>query len=328
MVSHPLVSIITPTYNHEKYIDQCIESAIEQTYPHWEQIIIDDGSTDGTAEIIAGFDDKRIDYFRQENKGIWHLGEIYNDALRRSKGKYIAILEGDDYWPAYKLEHQIRALEESSAALSWGIGALTDSNGNITSYRPDDIRPFLGISRHEMIRDLLFHNPITACTVICRKSALDAIGGFKQPECVPYVDRPTWLELGLKGDFLVIDDILGYYRIHERQVTSRMRLSMFKASKHTAEFFSCLPEDTRTAIAGPGCDLAGLDSRLAESFYYFGRACLIEKDWNMAEKSFLKAFARCSPQTKAKAAAGLLCGRCRLDMEWLAKAMNNPSIDN
>ena len=59
-MSKILVTIITPTYNHERYIDRCIESVISQTYSNWEQIIIDDGSTDKTAEIIAHYSDSRI----------------------------------------------------------------------------------------------------------------------------------------------------------------------------------------------------------------------------------------------------------------------------
>jgi glycosyltransferase involved in cell wall biosynthesis len=327
MAAHPLVSIITPTYNHERFIAQCIESVLAQTYPHWEQIIIDDGSTDRTAEIVAGYDDERIAYIRQDNRGIWRLGDIYNNALRRSNGEFIAVLEGDDYWPPYKLDRQIGAFEGSEAVLSWGIGELVDRNGKLISYRPNNIGPFIGMSRYDMLRDLLFNNPITACTVICKRNALISIGGFKQPEYVPYVDRPTWLELGLRGDILAIDDILGYYRIHEHQVTSTMKRAMFKASTHTAKFFSSLPQEIRTAIAGDGCDPAKLDAKLAESFYYFGRACLIEKNWKAARENFLKAFIKCGTGTKAKAAAGLICGMCRLNMEWIAKMLNNPSID-
>jgi len=170
MAARPMVSIITPTYNHERFIAQCIESVLAQSYPYWEQIIIDDGSTDRTSEIVARYRDDRITYTRQENRGIWQLSRIYNDALMRSKGQYIAILEGDDFWPPHKLERQMKAFEESNADISWGRGALTDSNGNITSYRPDDISLFLGISRHDMLRNLLFHNPITACTVICKRA--------------------------------------------------------------------------------------------------------------------------------------------------------------
>jgi len=301
---------------------------LAQTYPHWEQIIIDDGSTDRTGEIAASYDDERISYIRQNNQGIWRLAETYNNALRRSNGGFIAVLEGDDYWPPHKLMRQMGAFEGSRAVLSWGKGALTDSKGNIISYRPDDIRPFIGISRYDMLRDLLFNNPITACTVICRREALTSIGGFKQPEYAPYLDRPTWLELGLRGDFLVIDDILGCYRMHERQVTSTMKLAMFKAGRHTADFFSSLPLEIRNAIAGNGRDPAELDARLAERFYYFGRACLVEGNWDAAQENLLKAFNGCGLGTKAKAAAGLICGKCRKDMEWIAEILKESRIDD
>ena len=76
-----LVSIITPTYNHEKFIGNCIESVLAQTYPYWEQIIVDDGSNDDTGKIIASYKDKRIKYIKQKNKGIWKLKETYNKAL-------------------------------------------------------------------------------------------------------------------------------------------------------------------------------------------------------------------------------------------------------
>jgi len=70
----PFVTIITPTYNHEKFIGQCIESVLAQTYPHWEQIIIDDGSIDHTREVVLRYRDNRIKYVYQENLGILEAG--------------------------------------------------------------------------------------------------------------------------------------------------------------------------------------------------------------------------------------------------------------
>jgi len=102
-----LVSIITPTYNHENFIGKCIESVLAQTYQHWEQIIVDDGSDDDTKQTIAKYHDKRIKYIKQENKGIWRLNETYNTALKHSNGEIISILEGYDFWPPDKLEKQL-----------------------------------------------------------------------------------------------------------------------------------------------------------------------------------------------------------------------------
>jgi glycosyltransferase involved in cell wall biosynthesis len=87
-----LVTVITPTYNHEQYIRACIESVLSQTYPKWEQVIVDDGSTDKTPEIIGSYKDKRIRYVRQENVGIFRLPETYNRALAAARGELIAML--------------------------------------------------------------------------------------------------------------------------------------------------------------------------------------------------------------------------------------------
>src|SRR5947207_2132870 len=82
-------SIVTPTYNHERFIGACIESVLAQSYTNWEMIIVDDGSTDNTWNILQYYTkiDARIRPFHQENKGIWCLAETYNFALQHSRGE-------------------------------------------------------------------------------------------------------------------------------------------------------------------------------------------------------------------------------------------------
>jgi glycosyltransferase involved in cell wall biosynthesis len=123
----PIVSIITPTYNHKNFIDKAIESVLAQTFSDWELIVVDDASTDQTPLIIEQYcqRDKRIKFLPHSfNWGKSRLADIYNQALELCKGKYIAILEGDDLWPAYKLEVQIPMLEsDPEAVLSHGAVA-------------------------------------------------------------------------------------------------------------------------------------------------------------------------------------------------------------
>ena len=116
----PLVSIITPTYNHEKYIGDCIRSALAQTYQNWEIIIVDDGSTDNTPGIIRGFNDSRIKYIRQDHQGGSQLSSIYNTALRQAKGDLVAILEGDDFWPPDKLAVQTPYFDNQNIIMAYG----------------------------------------------------------------------------------------------------------------------------------------------------------------------------------------------------------------
>jgi glycosyltransferase involved in cell wall biosynthesis len=216
----PLVTVITPTYNHEAYIGQCIESVLSQTYPHWEQIIVDDGSTDRTHEIVKGYRDSRIVYVREEHKGVFGLASAYNRALNMSKGQLIAILEGDDFWPPTKLEKQVVAFREPSTVLSWGIGIYVDKDGKPVG----GCAPFRRevIPGKDAMRKLLIGNFATpTVTVMVRKTAL-LPEGFIQPRGAPYVDYATWFLLARRGDFRFIREVLGYWRIHSGQTSRRL----------------------------------------------------------------------------------------------------------
>lgn len=327
MKRQPLVSIITPTYNHEKFIGQCIESVLAQTYPHWEQIIIDDGSTDKTGEIVAQYKDRRIKYLRQNNLGIWKLSRTYNKALRCSQGELTGILEGDDFWPPYKLEKQIAAFERQEVVLSWGKAAITNSKGRIIMGSPKSLKWFRNRSKEEILRKLLFQNFIPACTVMCRKDALMSIGGFKQPEYSPYIDYPTWLELSLHGEFSSIDKIMGYWRRHERQVSTTMMTVMIEAVKYSIDFFKQMPKELRESTGININDLLlNHQYQIASAFFHSGRIALSEGKWKEAKKNFRKAFDKGSFSTKLKALVGLICGRCRIDLEWAAKILNRPRL--
>src|SRR5215204_5274667 len=93
----PIVSIITPVYNAERFIARCIGSVLEQTYGRWEQLIIDDGSNDGTRQIIESFHDARIKYLPLPHRGLTALAESYNHGVSQASGELVAVLEGDDF---------------------------------------------------------------------------------------------------------------------------------------------------------------------------------------------------------------------------------------
>ena len=109
-----LVSIITPCYNGEKYLAETIESVLSQTYPDWEMLIVDDGSSDRSAEIAQRYADAdpRVIVMRQRNKG---SAAARNKGIRYARGQYIALLDADDLWDARFLEKQIAFLREKQA---------------------------------------------------------------------------------------------------------------------------------------------------------------------------------------------------------------------
>ncbi len=107
METNPLISVMMPTYNNGKYIKQAIDSIYAQNYNNIEIIVIDDGSTDNTKEILQQY--KNIKYFYMEHKGI---SFARNKALECAKGEYIAFCDSDDYWLPNKLKTQIEYFEE------------------------------------------------------------------------------------------------------------------------------------------------------------------------------------------------------------------------
>jgi glycosyltransferase involved in cell wall biosynthesis len=115
MQDKPLVSIIIPTYNRAHLIGETIQSVIDQTYAHWELIIVDDGSEDNTKEVVNRFGDTRIKYLRVERCG--SLGKLRNQGIRMSNGAYIALLDSDDLWVNEKLSFQMGLLHAHPEAV-------------------------------------------------------------------------------------------------------------------------------------------------------------------------------------------------------------------
>lgn len=112
-----LVSIIMPSWNTGRFIAESIQSVVNQTYPNWELIIVDDCSTDDTDAVVASFRDDRIRYFHNDQNSGAALTR--NRALREARGEWIAFLDSDDLWAPEKLEHQLRFMEENGYCLSY-----------------------------------------------------------------------------------------------------------------------------------------------------------------------------------------------------------------
>ena len=108
-MSAPLVSVVIPAYNHERYVGAAIESVLEQTYSNFELIVVDDGSTDRTADIIKKYSDKRISYYYQENQDAYNT---INRGISLARGQFIAILNSDDIYHKKRLETLLSACSD------------------------------------------------------------------------------------------------------------------------------------------------------------------------------------------------------------------------
>ncbi len=265
----PLVSIITPTYNHEKFIGPCIESVLKQTYQNWEQIIIDDGSTDRTRDVVESYSDERIRYYRQKNRGIEALAHAYNTALQHARGVLVAILEGDDLWPPYKLSTQVPPFANADIVLNYGVVGEVSVDGVQRETLARSVR-----TRMRLAKAILFNDPVRSATrymlradgvdlvppstVVIRRSALQCIGGFQYVPGLYVTDYPTFLWLSLQGKFHYTQELVGYRRRHLGSATlQNLDLIISGAEAYAVQFASQQsPPFGRRRKAGASEDVA------------------------------------------------------------------------
>lgn len=217
----PVVSIVTPTFRHQHFIERCIRSVLAQSYASWELIVIDDASPDATAGIVERFvaRDSRIRLIRhQSNYGAKRLCETYNEALGHCSGELIAILEGDDEWVPEKLAQQVPVFEDERVVLCYSDYDEVTAEGLLIARH--GVGAAAGRERSGVTDNLHFFSDLKsfgANTVIVRRSDLLGIGGFVDAG-IPLVDYPTWLRLALRGDFVRVSSVLGSWRRHPDSV--------------------------------------------------------------------------------------------------------------
>ena len=206
---HNLVSIITPSYNTSKFIEECIRSVLDQSYTNWELIIVDDCSSDNSCEMIRKYDDNRISLIKLEkNVG---AAEARNIALRRAKGKYITFLDSDDIWNLNKLSKQISFMQIEDIAFSF------------SAYQPmseDGSKLYSIIHAPKIVTySSYLKNTIIGCltVVIDREIA----GDFEMPNISSSHDMALWLLIMKRGfDAYGLDENLARYRIVSASNTS------------------------------------------------------------------------------------------------------------
>jgi len=155
-----LVSIITPLYNGERFVAQTIESVLAQTYPHWEMIIINDGSKDNSEAIVQKYTEQnaRIQLVSQPNAG---SAAARNNGIRRASGRYIALLDADDLWEPFFLESQLNLMQKTSSLLVYG------SHKRIDDKNQECLTPFY-VPEKVTYTDLL-----KTCSITCLTGLYD-----------------------------------------------------------------------------------------------------------------------------------------------------------
>jgi glycosyltransferase involved in cell wall biosynthesis len=209
MQNQPLVSVITPAYNAEKYIESTINSVIQQKYKNWEMIIIDDCSKDNTYEIIkkCAREDSRIKIEKNErNLGV---SDTRNKGINLAKGKYISFLDADDLWHKDKLEKQIKFMEKNNISLCYTGYIKINADGTIRG----EIKVPEKLNYKELLKNCL----IGFLTATYNRDSLREFY-FKKTKAEDYI---FWLEIMKKLDFAYgIPEPLAYYRVLDNSRSS------------------------------------------------------------------------------------------------------------
>ena len=179
-------TIVIPVFNGETTLRESIDSALAQTYSDFEVLVVDDGSTDGSADIVRSYDDPRLRMVQQPNAG---LNSARNTGIRESKGDYIGLLDADDLWEPTKLAKHVAHLDaDAEVGLSFSASRMIDLEGCPT-----------GLSQLPQLRDitsadLLYRNPVgNGSTPLMRRTALD---GIRHPH--PVAGYPCWFDEELR----------------------------------------------------------------------------------------------------------------------------------
>ena len=195
-----LVSIIMPSYNTASFIEETIQSVLNQTYTNWELIIVDDCSTDNTNEVVDTIKDCRIHYLKNEKNSGAAISR--NKALREAKGQWIAYLDSDDLWMPEKLEKQIKFMEENGYVFSY------------TNYEEIDVDGYKTGVKVTGPKKITKTGVFNYCWPGCLTVMYDAnkIGLIQIEDIKKNNDYAMWLKVCRKADCYLLDEILGQYR--------------------------------------------------------------------------------------------------------------------
>ncbi|PAU81201.1 glycosyl transferase [Halovibrio salipaludis] len=208
----PRVSVITPTYNRADFIGEAVQSVMDQDYTDFELLIVDDGSTDNTREVLQPWlQDERVHYIQQANQGQSHAR---NRAIEQARGEFICFLDSDNAWVPGKLSMQVALLDEHPEVdVVYGDNIFINEAGAETSRQ--NMKRYSGFIAFQMLKD----NCVAMNTTMARRRCFDEMGGMSGKRRVAD-DYDLWLRFSARYRFHYMPEYLAYYRVMEQQISS------------------------------------------------------------------------------------------------------------
>ncbi|SFH28276.1 glycosyltransferase family 2 protein [Pedobacter insulae] len=230
----PLVSVIVPCYNHEQYVEECILSILNQRYQKIELIVIDDGSTDNSAEVIRRLQ-TTYDFIFEVQTNIGLSATLNKAIMKYANGAYIAFVASDDYWHPDKISEQIMFMQKNpDCALVCSKAFFVNGSSTVTGeFNPQAFKGSYSFKEIAYGKCL-----IPALTVLIQKDILNVIGLFDEDLLIEDLDM--WLRIAAKYRVGFIDKKLAYYRTHDNNTSNRV-IDMAKARFKILKKWTNLP---------------------------------------------------------------------------------------
>lgn len=236
----PITSIIVTTFNRSAFLKATIDSILAQTYQNFELIIVDDGSTDNTQEIIRSYSDSRIKYIYSSNWG--GPAKPRNIGIEKANGMYIAFCDDDDIWMKDKLEKSIEVLKKGSFKIVFSNYRRIDANAKALAHKrwieisKRIVYPKGIINKKSLF--LLLNNFITLSTVVLKENIVTNLRFIENKKFIAAEDHLLWLEINKFHEIFLIDEKLVNYRITRCGISNnpvkRLRLNI-KVVKRVAK---------------------------------------------------------------------------------------------
>ena len=234
----PKISVVIAAYNAEATILETLQSLRQQTFTDFEIIVINDGSSDRTLDVLGSIDDQRLKIFSDQNVG---LSVARNRGIARAEGEFIAFLDADDLWSADKLERQLAALEQHpQAGVAYSWTSFIDEQGQFLYVQPPVY--FEG----NVYSQLLLENFLACGSVpLIRRQAIESVGGFV-PGLASSEDWEYWLRLARQWSFVLVPQHQVFYRQRFGSLSSKIDIREEVNLMIVEQAFQAAPTELQT----------------------------------------------------------------------------------
>jgi len=265
--NNPTVSVIIPTYNRAHMIGRAIQSVLSQTYQDFELIVVDDGSTDNTQEVVKSFNDSRLRYIRrEENSGT--SAAPRNTGIKLARGEYIALLDSDDEWLSEKLEKQLNKFESVSSDTGLVYCGYVCINGRTG----ETLRKYIPTERGDVFKSNVEGSiHLGDTTPLVRKECFQKVGVY-DTEFLGFQSCDMWIRISKYYKFDFVPEILWKYYIHGKQDSASLERRIQGLDRITRKYQDYLPK-----------------TLVSNRLEYLGSLCCYQGDFKKANRYFREA---------------------------------------